>query len=815
MNKILRFKKIVSIGFFAAFLAVFLSAGMAQASFWDWLNLNKTNNNSQQAASIANAETLSAPSNFTATTGACGSGSINLSWNKVGDANQYKVKKTDLSNIDRSISVGDTSSYTDSSVLNENVIFKYSVAACDGNNCSAYSDSVSVNSPSKCDNSSNSSSSSNSANLTAKTGSADNITSNSARLKGTINPQGENISVYFKYRKSLESSETTKITDWMSTGSISNDFAADIKISRLSSGTTYVYRFYAYNHTSEKTINGDLKSFKTLSASTGSSSSAKSSSSSVSTGSSSSSSSVQQYTLKVKISGRGKIIGGGINCNKLIDGSYSEGENWTCNVKVNKTSPAAQITLTTQTPSAQYEFGTWGEACRAAQRATSCTVIMSGNKTVSATFNKKAGSGEETAAVSVRKTGKGSGKVTSIKPTGGSMAGINCGNDCSENFKQYCDFEVEGNRRCGTVYFKATADKGSTFGGWGGDCLTFKNEKDQCYVILDGAKTINANFNEGSNNTEGKYYDLTVTVSEGGVVTSADNRINCGSGNSPCKHSYGKNGTVTLKATPSSGYVVGDYSGCSKSGSVRNGVLSCKVKMTQNRNVKIDFKSSGISSSSSSSKSSSSSSSLTFSTNLKVITNSATNVTSNSATLNGIVNPKDENVVYRFYYVKKGQPETQKTTSWSSAVSGSNDISATADISGLSSETTYNFAIHAYSYTSKKFTKIGGTKSFTTLGGSSSSSSSANITLKITLSGTGSVYRDGYGNLGCGTDQAPATNNVCTQTIKNDGKDHELTISSGSFKSWSGCDSVENITNKGSVCKFEANGDKNITVNFD
>ena len=90
------------------------------------------------------------------------------------------------------------------------------------------------------------------------------------------------------------------------------------------------------------------------------------------------------------------------------------------------------------------------------------------------------------------------------------------------------------------AYFKAVAEKGSTFGGWGGDCLTFKNEKDQCYVSLDGDKTINASFNEGSNNPTGKYFDLTVTVSAGGTVATTDNKISCDSSNSPCKHSYGK-----------------------------------------------------------------------------------------------------------------------------------------------------------------------------------------------------------------------------------------------------------------------------------
>ena len=83
------------------------------------------------------------------------------------------------------------------------------------------------------------------------------------------------------------------------------------------------------------------------------------------------------------------------------------------------------------------------------------------------------------------------------------------------------------------------------------------------------------------------------------------------------------------------------------------------------------------------------------------------------------------------------------------------------------------------------------------------------MTLKITLSGTGSVYGDGYGNRGCGTGSSPATNNVCIKTYKNDSSEHELTVSGGSLKSWSGCDSVES-----SICKFKANGNKNITVTF-
>jgi len=906
MNKMLSFKKIVSIGFFAAFFAVFLSAGTAQAGFWDWLNINKANKDSQQAAvsgsktytlrvnksgyggnyrnitssdkkincgfdcseRYLDAQTVtltaisksndysfdrwtgggcsgsgscvvevnkpngtvsvraifkkgpsasrdasetvpSVPSNFTATTGSCGSGSINLSWNKVNDANQYRVKKTDISNVDRVISLGDVSSYTDTSVLNENLTFKYSVAACSGSDCSAYSNSVSTNSPSQC-------SSSSSASLTAKTGNALDITPSSASLNGTINPKGENVSVYFKYRKESESAEATKTTDWMSTGSRSNDFTASVKISGLSSGTKYVYRFYAYNHTSGKTIYGDLKSFRTSSGSSNSSS-AQSSSSSVSSGASSSSSSVQQYTLKVKISGAGQVSGGGIKCKKSTEGKYSEGGNWTCSVKINK---GAEVTLYSSEPSTQYKFATWADDCRAFQKSTSCNFKMSGNKTVSATFNKKGTADKESVSVSVRKTGKGVGKIVSINYSGKEISGINCGSNCSENYEKNCvtDIERYGGDSCATVYFRAVAEKGSTFSGWGGDCLTFKNEKDQCYVILDGNKTINANFNEGSNNAEGKNYNLKVTAPDNGVIASTDGKINCGSGNIKCDHSYGKNGTVTLKATPNSGYALSSTSGCRSKSKNNDGSYNCKVKMTKDQNVKINFKTS--SSSSSSSSVSSSSSSLSFSTNLKVITESAENVTSDSATLKGTVNPKNENVIYKFYYVKRNAPETQKWTSWSSSVSGSSDISATADISGLSSGTTYNFAIHAYSYTSKKYTRVGNVKSFTTLGGSSNSSSSfssssqstaSTYKLKITVQGIGKV-EDNYSKISCGSNMACEATYSKGQviTLKTEDTDSSGASFGTKVDSWSGggCSGTSN------ACFITMNENKEITIKF-
>src|SRR3989344_1801397 len=511
--KISNFKKIVSIGFFAAFLAVFLSAGTAQAGFWDWFNVG---GDSQQAAVRAKTYTLRVSKS-----GYGGSyGNITSSDKKINCgfdcSERYASAQTvTLTAISKSNNysfdrwTGGGCSGSGSCVVNVNkangtvsvrAIFKKN--SSDKKGITASGDTPTT---------------SDSASLTAKTGSALDITSTSASLNGTINPKGENVSVYFKYRKESESAEATKTTDWMSTGSRSNDFTASVKISDLSSETKYVYRFYAYNHTSGKTVYGDLKSFKTLSGSSNSSS-VQSSSSSVSSGASSSSSSVQQYTLKVKVTGAGQIKGylsedGSeekiIDCKKNTDGKLHDG-NKTCTAKIDS---GKSVRLEITNSSTQYEFAIWADNCRG-KTIGGCTLTMTGNKTVSATFNKKGSADKETVSVSVRKTGKGIGKIISVYSSGensGKEDGrINCGNNCSENYEKICE-NTEGGRGCSLAYFKAVAEKGSTFSGWG-NCITFKNEKDQCYVYLDGDKTINANFNEGTNNTTGKYYNLTVTA---------------------------------------------------------------------------------------------------------------------------------------------------------------------------------------------------------------------------------------------------------------------------------------------------------------
>ena len=72
-------------------------------------------------------------------------------------------------------------------------------------------------------------------------------------------------------------------------------------------------------------------------------------------------------------------------------------------------------------------------------------------------------------------------------------------------------------------------------------------------------------------------------------------------------------------------------------------------------------------------------------------TGAATSVASGSATLNGTVNPSLESTTYYFEYGKTtdyGLPTTS-----TEAGSGMDDVSVTAEISGLSSSTTYHFRL--------------------------------------------------------------------------------------------------------------------------
>ena len=79
---------------------------------------------------------------------------------------------------------------------------------------------------------------------TVTTGSATSVTSSSASLNGTVNPNGSSTTYYFQYGTSTSYGSTTTST---SAESGTSDVSVDASISGLSSNTTYHYRLVATN----------------------------------------------------------------------------------------------------------------------------------------------------------------------------------------------------------------------------------------------------------------------------------------------------------------------------------------------------------------------------------------------------------------------------------------------------------------------------------------------------------------------------------------------------------------------------------------
>ena len=156
-------------------------------------------------------------------------------------------------------------------------------------------------------------------------------------------------------------------------------------------------------------------------------------------------------TLNVTVQGKGTVTSkpSGINCSNECSEDYKADTS---------------VTLTA-TPDADYTFTGWSGVCSGTDN---CTVTMNQAKNVKATFEL------DQFLLTISPTGNGNGTVTS------SLSDINCGSDCSEDYKADT-----------SVTLTATPDAGSIFTGWGNGC---SGNAVTCIIKMNSDKTVTAKF---------------------------------------------------------------------------------------------------------------------------------------------------------------------------------------------------------------------------------------------------------------------------------------------------------------------------------
>jgi phospholipase C len=150
----------------------------------------------------------------------------------------------------------------------------------------------------------------------------------------------------------------------------------------------------------------------------------------------------QQAQLTVSVTGTGTVVSSpaGINCPSTCTANFASGTS---------------VTLTA-TAGSGFSFGGFGGACS----GSVCTILLSGNQSVSATF-VAASPARLTVSVS------GSGTVTSAP------AGIDCPTTCSASFNDGTN-----------VTLSATPAAGSTFSGFSGACTGLS-----CQLTVSGGQS--------------------------------------------------------------------------------------------------------------------------------------------------------------------------------------------------------------------------------------------------------------------------------------------------------------------------------------
>ena len=153
--------------------------------------------------------------------------------------------------------------------------------------------------------------------------------------------------------------------------------------------------------------------------------------------------------------------------------------------------------------------------------------------------------------LTISKTGTGSGTITGT--------GISCGDTCGGDYSSGT-----------TVVMTATAAQGSVFTGWSGAGCSGTAP---CTVTMDADQTLTATF---ATNT----VILSLNQTGSGTITGTPGNITCGAS---CSYSLTTGQTVTLTATPNTGYYFDSWSGaCS-------GSETCSLNMTAAQSVTANF----------------------------------------------------------------------------------------------------------------------------------------------------------------------------------------------------------------------------------
>jgi len=225
--------------------------------------------------------------------------------------------------------------------------------------------------------------------------------------------------------------------------------------------------------------------------------------------------------------GSGAVSGFGVDCGVNCGASYAHGS----------------VVTFTASPTIGSSFAGWSGACLG---TGSCVVTVDGAKLVSASFSLN------TYAVSVSKTGTGSGVVTG--------AGIDCGSTCSINADHGS-----------SVTLTATASADSSFAGWSGPC----SGTGSCTVSVASALSVVAQFDRGPH---------LVSVSKAGLGTGTVlaniGGIDCGD---DCSESYAHGTSLVMVAVPGDGSTFAGWSGsCS-------GTSNCPLTIDGAKSVTATF----------------------------------------------------------------------------------------------------------------------------------------------------------------------------------------------------------------------------------